>query len=107
MTSVLILLAITATTLLGDYLIKLASAQPQGLANPVFLAGMVVYGLTAVGWFYLMRSHSLAAIGVLYSAMTIVLLAGMGVVLFHEPFGAREALGVGLAVAEVAVMRHG
>lgn len=107
MRSFLILAAITVATIAGDYLIKLASAQDRGLANPLLLAGMIIYGLTGAGWFYLMRAHSLAAIGVIYSAATMLLLAGLGVFAFHEPFGWREALGIGLAVAAMAVMSHG
>jgi len=54
-----------------------------------------------------MRTHSLAMIGVLYSASTIVLLAALGVFVFKEPFGWREVLGLSLAVASVLVMSQG
>lgn len=104
MQSALILLAITALTLVGDYCIKLASGREAGFASAVFIAGLLCYGLPAFGWFFLMRSHSLAAIGVLYSAATLILLAALGVVVFREPFGAREIIGVGLALASVLVM---
>ncbi len=106
MTSILILLTITALTLAGDYFIKLASLQTGGLTTAVFGAGIALYALPAVGWFFLMRSHSLAAIGVFYSAAVLILLAAMGALLFREPFGLRETLGVALAVASVVVMTH-
>jgi len=107
MQSVLILAAILAATLIGDYLIKLASGAAQGLANPLLWSGMALYGLTGLGWFFLMRAHSLAAIGVFYSAATILVLTGLGVVVFHEAFGWREAAGVALALAAVLVIGHG
>lgn len=106
MNTILILLTITALTIAGDYFIKVASGQPNGLTTAVFAAGVVLYALPAVGWFFLMRSHSLAAIGVFYSASILILLAGMGALVFREAFGLREALGVGLAVASVVVMTH-
>lgn len=102
--SVLILVAITLLTLVGDTCIKLASGVAGGLRTPVFALGMVLYALPAIGWFFLMRSHSLAAIGVFYSASTLVLLALLGTVAFREPFGLREVLGLTLAALSVVVM---
>lgn len=106
MTSALVLIAITVVTLFGDYFIKLASDRPEGIASSVFIMGAILYGLPAFGWFMLMKNHSLAAIGVLYSASTIVLLAGLGYFVFHETFGWREVFGVSLAIASVVVMSH-
>lgn len=77
---------------------------PGGLATPGFLLGMVLHALPAIGWFFLMRSHSLAAIGVFYSASIILLLSALGTFVFREAFGARDALGLALAVASVIVM---
>ena len=106
MTSILILVTITVLTIAGDYFIKLASDQPGGLTTAVFAAGVALYALPAIGWFFLMRSHSLAAIGVFYSAAVIILLAGLGTLVFKEAFGLREGLGVTLAVAAVVVMAY-
>lgn len=100
----LILTLIVLVSLAGDYLIKLASLRGSSLLSPVFLIGASLYATTAIGWFFLMRSHSLAAVGVLYSAATLLLLAGLGVAVFREPFGLREACGVGLALLAVVVI---
>lgn len=104
MNTVLILAAITGATVAGDYLIKLASGRESGLLTPAFLAGALLYGLPAIGWFFLMRNHSLAAAAVLYSASTILLMTALGTLVFREAFGVREAAGVALAVASVVVM---
>ena len=53
-----------------------------------------------------MRSHLFSAIGVFYSAATILILAGLGVFVFKEAFGLREALGISLAIAAVVVVSH-
>ncbi|MGP3699358.1 hypothetical protein [Rhodobacter sp. NSM] len=99
-----VLLVISIVTLLGDYLIKKATGTEQGLLSLTFLVGMLFYGLPAVGWFYLMKSHSLAMLGVLYASSTVLLMAALGVFVFREAFGLREAIGVSLAVASILIM---
>lgn len=106
MNQLLILTAIIALTLAGDWCIKIASGADRGLLHPIFAAGAVLYAMPAIGWLFLMRSHSLAAIGVYYSAAVLILLAVMGHVVFREAFGLREAVGVSLAIASVVVMSH-
>jgi multidrug transporter EmrE-like cation transporter len=51
-----------------------------------------------------MKSNSLATIGVMFSASTILLLSALGYFVFKEQFGIREALGVFLAILAVVVM---
>lgn len=104
MQSALTLVAVILSTLAGDYLIKVASQKPDGLTSATFLGGVFVYALSSIGWFYLMRGHSLAAIGVLYSSVTVILLAGLGVLVFKEAFGPRELAGITLAIAAVVVI---
>jgi drug/metabolite transporter (DMT)-like permease len=99
-----ILIVIILLTLLGDHFIKVASQKPSGLLTPTFLLGALLYALPAVGWFYLMRSHSLAMIGVFYSAGTILVLAGLGYLVFGERIGSREVLGFRFAIAAVNVV---
>lgn len=106
MSPLLILTAIVALTLAGDWCIKVASGDDQGIFHPIFAIGAVLYALPAIGWLFLMRSHSLAAIGVYYSAAVLILLAVMGHFVFREAFGLREAVGVSLAIASVVVMSH-
>lgn len=106
MNSVVLLAAITGLTLIGDFFIKSASERPDGLISPSFFMGLCLYALPAIGWFFLMRSHSLAAIGVLYSASTILLLAVLGYFVFKESFGLREIIGLSLAIASVMVMSY-
>ena len=106
MKTALILTLIIIVTLVGDYLIKVASQKPAGLVTLSFIGGAVLYALPAVGWFYLMRNHSLTAIGVFYSAATILILSGLGFFVFKEAFGLREALGVSFAIAAVLIVSH-
>jgi undecaprenyl phosphate-alpha-L-ara4N flippase subunit ArnF len=102
--TIFILLAVTGATLVGDYLIKLASDREAHPRSLTFVLGMILYGLPGIGWFYLMKSHSLAAVAVFYSASTIMMMAALGALVFREAFGLREAVGISLAVTSVAVM---
>ena len=104
MQTVLLLIAVTGLTVAGDYCIKLASAHTGGLTRPIFIVGAIFYGLPAVGWFFLMRTHSLAAVGAFYAAANVIIMAALGTVVFKETFGVREFIGVSLAVASVVVM---
>jgi len=101
-----LLAVITIMTLVGDYCIKLATHKDTGLYSPLFMIGAVFYGIPAVGWFFLMKSHSLAMVGVMYSASTLVLLTLMGFVVFKESLGWRELVGLSLAISAVIVMSH-
>ncbi len=107
MHSFLILAFCTAFTLLGDYCIKLSTQASTGVRSPVFLLGALFYGIPALGWFYLMSHHSLATVGVYYSAATLVFLAGLGVIVFKEPLGWRDMMGLTLAIAAVFMMSTG
>ena len=69
-----------------------------------FLGGALLYAIPAIGWYFLMRSHSLAAIGVIYSAGTIIAMAVLGVMFFRETIGMRESVGIALALASVVVI---
>ncbi len=106
MNTAFLLVAVSLMTLAGDYFIKLASTRTDGLRSLVFVAGALLYGLPAFGWFFLMRSHSLAAVAVLYSASTLLLMAVLGHVAFREPLGLREMMGGALAIMAVVVMSY-
>lgn len=104
MRTFLILSFIVILTLLGDYCIKIASGKPEGLLSKYFYFGALLYAIPAVGWFFLMKSHSLAVIGVLYSVSLIVMLALLGVVIFKEAIGLREVAGLTLAILAVVII---
>ena len=99
------LLAIVITQIGGDYFIKIASARTDGVISIEFTIGVILYGATALGWYFLMKSHSLAEIAVVYSASTILLLVALGYFAFHESIGLRQVVGLILAIASVIVMK--
>jgi drug/metabolite transporter (DMT)-like permease len=104
MITILILIAVLLSTSVGDYLIKTASSQNGGLLSIRFIIGAFLYGLPAIGFFYLVKNHSMAAVGVFYSAATVILMALIGYIAFDESLGHKEILGISLAVASIIIM---
>ena len=106
MNTFIILTAIIVTQIIGDYYIKVASGRADGILTSTMILGTVLYGATAIGWYFLMKTHSLAAIGVLYSASTILLLTALGYFVFKESIGLRDCIGITLAILSVLVMSY-
>lgn len=101
---ILFMTAVVLVTMVGDYLLKLASGRPDAFTSAPFLGAVVIYALSAVGWLYAMRHMTLAAIGVYYSVLMLVLLVAMGVFFFGEKLAAREILGIVFALASIGLL---
>lgn len=100
-TVVAIMVGIAVVTVVGDWLLKLASQQERTLANPWFVGGLTVYAACAFGWVYAMQHMKLATLGVIYSLATVVMLTVLGVVVFGETLNRHEVAGLmfaGMAV---------
>jgi small multidrug resistance pump len=102
--AILVTIGFSAVGVLGDYLLKLASAQKQPLRSPWFYVGFAVYASTAFGWVYVMRHLKLATIGVVYSVSMILLLTGIGALAFRESLNAFEIAGIIMAVASLFLL---
>jgi multidrug transporter EmrE-like cation transporter len=90
--------------ILGDYFLKIASGKDHPVATKDFLVGLVLYASTAFAWVYLMRHLKLATIGVVYSVCMILLLTGMGVLLFRESLNRYEMAGIAMAIASIVLL---
>lgn len=95
---------VVLATTLADYWLKIASGRDSILGSAHFLGGALIYGLSAIGWVYAMRHLPLASIGVYYAMLSILLLAGLGVVVFEEKLTTREVAGLALACASIGLM---
>jgi small multidrug resistance pump len=89
---------------LGDYLLKIASAQKNPLRSGWFYLGFAVYASTAFGWVYVMRHLKLATIGVVYSVSMILLLTTIGAFGFKESLNASEVAGLIMAVGSLVLL---
>jgi multidrug transporter EmrE-like cation transporter len=102
--AVAVTVAFSVVGVLGDYLLKLASAERAPLRSRWFYVGFAVYASTAFGWVFVMRHLKLATIGVVYSVSMILLLTGIGVVVFREPLRPAEVAGLVMAVAALILL---
>jgi len=98
-----IFLLVVVTTI-GDYFLKLASQEIQPIQNKWFIAGCIVYALSALGWVFTLRSTKLATAGVAYSLGTILLLTALGIVVFGERLNRYEVAGIGCAILSIVLL---
>jgi small multidrug resistance pump len=89
---------------LGDYFLKLASANENSLKTISFYIGFVLYASTAFGWVFVMKHLKLATIGVVYSVSMVLLLTAMGVVFFRESLNYYEIAGLIMAIASLILL---
>jgi small multidrug resistance pump len=101
---ILVTIAFSVVGVLGDYLLKLASARKNPLESRWFYIGFAVYASTAFGWVFVMRHLKLATIGVVYSVSMILLLTSIGVVFFREPLNAYEIAGLAMAIGSLILL---
>ena len=102
--AVIVTIAFSAVGVLGDYFLKLASAQSQPLRSAAFYVGFAVYASTAFGWLFVMKHLKLGTIGVLYSVSMILLLTTVGVAAFGEKLSYPEMTGLLLALASLVLL---
>jgi small multidrug resistance pump len=102
--AVAVTIAFSVVGVLGDYLLTLASAREHPLRSRWFSVGFGVYASTAFGWVFVMRHLKLATIGVVYCVSMVLLLTGVGVVLFREPLNRYEVAGLVMAVASLVLL---
>src|SRR4051794_14327087 len=102
--AIVVTIAFSVVGVLGDYLLKLASAREEPLRSGWFYVGFAVYASTAFGWVYVMRHLKLATIGVVYSVSMILLLTCMGAVGFRERLNGYEIAGICMAVASLVLL---
>jgi len=102
--AIVVTIGFSVVGVLGDYLLKLASAQKNPLKSPWFYVGFAVYASTAFGWVFVMRHLKLATIGVVYSVSMILLLTAIGSVAFREPLNAYEIIGLVMAIGSLILL---
>jgi multidrug transporter EmrE-like cation transporter len=102
--AVIVTIGFSIVGVLGDYLLKLASAQENSLRSRWFYVGFAVYASTAFGWVFVMKHLKLATIGVVYSVSMILLLTSVGVVFFREPLNGYELAGLIMAIASLILL---
>lgn len=90
--------------IIGDYAIKLAADGGRPIWSGLVMLGVVLYGASALFWFFAMRHVTLAQAGVAYFMLTLIALALIGAVYFEETLRAREYAGLGCALLAMMLM---
>lgn len=101
----LLILSVTAVTVIGDYFIKLSGLNHSKYIDlKMFFLGLFFYFLTAFGWFYMMKYVKLVNLGFIYGAATAILLALVGYFLFNEQLNKYEIIGICLGLFSIFLL---
>lgn len=100
----LIVIFLSLVGVVGDFFIKLAGSGTKFMDVKWFVLGFVIYGLTAFGWFYVMKDVKLATLGVFYAISTIIFLIIVGVFYFKETLNVYEVIGISLAIVSLIIL---
>lgn len=100
----LIVMALELISVLGDYFIKKASLQRDLTGWKQLLIGGLIYGATAMGWFYVMRTFKLFTIGLIHSILAIALSVALSQLFFDEKITPRELIGIALGIASIILL---
>ncbi len=100
----LIGIGLSAITVLADAFIKHASLQNAFSGWQMLILGAIIYGLTAFGWFFVMRKLKLSTLGVLYGVSVIIILTLVSVFYFKERINSMEMFGIALAIISLIIL---
>jgi len=102
---VIFALIVSLITAGGDYFIKRAGADASKFVIWQFLfLGSLLYLLTGIGWFFVMKHMKLTSVGVIYGVSTVLFLALLGVFVFHDRLNWYEVLGVVMAISSIILL---
>lgn len=99
-----LLLLLETVSILADYLIKKASLLADFSGWIWLLMGGIVYGSTALGWFFMMRSFKIFTLGLFHSFGVIALSLALSVFVFNEKITWREVAGVALGCISIGLL---
>jgi small multidrug resistance pump len=102
--AIIVTIAFSIVGVLGDYFLKLASANENALKTKWFYIGFALYASTAFGWVFVMKYLKLGTISVLYSISMVMLLTGIGVVIFGETLNYYEIAGLMMAIGSLILL---
>jgi len=102
---IIIALIVSLITAGGDYFIKRAGADPSKFVIWQFLfLGSLLYVLTGIGWFFVMKHIKLTSVGVIYGVSTVLFISMLGIFIFHERLNWYEIVGVIMAVSSIILL---
>ena len=97
-------IGLSLLTVLADVLIKEASLQSAFSGWQLLTLGAIIYGSTALGWFFVMRTVKLSTLAVLYAMSCIIFLVLVSVFYFKEKISSIETFGIALAIISLLIL---
>lgn len=102
--SIVLGIVLSLIVVFGDYLIKLASTQNGFSGWHLLVFGAIIYGLTGVGWFFVMRHLKLSTIGVVFGMSCLIALTLISIFYFNEKINGYEIFGIILAITSIIIL---
>lgn len=102
--SLIVAVVLALVGVAGDFYIKLSGIGPKFMEVKWFIIGFIIYGLTAFGWFYVMKHVKLATLGVFYAVSTVLFVTLLGVLHFKERINIYEIIGIGAAILSLVLL---
>ena len=96
-------LATALLVIAGDVVIKTA-ADSARFASLSMAAGVLLYALSAICWYFAMRNITLGQGAVAYSMLTLIAVVLIGAFWFGEALGTRQTLGLAAAFTAMILM---
>ena len=96
-------ISLSAVTVAADLLVK-ESSLLSNVWNRWLLFGGIIYGLTAIGWVFVMKSIKLSTLGTIYGISCIVLLTIASVFVLHEKLSMPEIIGILLGIISLILL---
>lgn len=91
-------------TVIADVLIKHSSLQSSFSGWKLLLIGALIYGLTAFGWFFVLRKIKLSTAGVLYAVSCVLLITLVSIFYFKEKITSSEIIGIIFAIISLILL---
>lgn len=88
---------------IGDTLLKAAGTGFKIRAG-LFIAGVLIYSSTAIGWYFALKHVKMTEVGSVYGVSTILMLTAVSYFIFNEAMGMREVLGILAGILSIVLL---
>lgn len=99
---IFVVLFLTAMLLAGDFLIKTATKSQHAVV--LLCLAAIFWTVSVPGWYYTLLGRNLSLVGMLFSVVSLIGSALIGIFLFGETLSAREWLGLVLGVVSAVLL---
>ena len=101
--ALIMIIGLASLGVAGDFLLKLSG---QATKNNLFLfsLGVLMYVITAFGWYYVMKHIPMGKLGVYYAITTVILLMIIGIFKFGEKITPIDGFALMLAIIAILLL---